>query len=291
MELSQLRAKLLFYYHKVEKGLCMPGRQRLFGIEVIPQILRILEIWKQSNFNTTDPVYLGALNSLRAYANHLRAESLDPDNKILSIVSDFLEGQSHTESSADTPIVIQKEQLTEAVSFSNLQQLYLARRSTRNFDSSPVSSDILRSAVEAAQLSPSACNRQPCKVLAVTDDKLRTALLSHQNGNTGFGQLAPLLLVVTADTDHFFGAIERNQPYIDGGLFTMSLLYALEVHGIATCCLNWCVTPKTDVAAHKLLDIPTSQKIIMYIAAGYPHEKTKVPRSHRKALGDVLAFK
>ena len=291
MEITQLRAKLLFYYHKIEKGLCMPGPQRLFGVEVIPQIILVLESWKRSNFDAKDPIYLGALNSLQAYATRVRSNNLDPENLILSVVTAFLQEECHLEFSADTPIVIQKDQLTEPVSFSNLQQLYAARRSIRNFESKPVEEDILRGAVEAAQLSPSACNRQPCKVVAVTDGNLRAELLSHQNGNAGFGQSAPLLLVITADADHFFGAIERSQPYVDGGLFTMSLLYALEVQGLATCCLNWCVTPKTDLAVHKLLDIPKSQKIIMYIAVGYPHEQTKVPRSHRKALGDVLAFK
>ncbi|CAM8667756.1 Nitro_FMN_reductase domain containing protein [Comamonadaceae bacterium] len=291
LSLSQLRAKLLFYYHKIEKGLCMPGRQRLFGIEVIPQILQILESWKQSGFSTNDPVYLGAINSLQAYVTHLQAENLDPENKILSKVSIYLRAETPVEANADTPIIVQRDQLTEAVSFSNLRHLYLARRSARNFDNRPVANEVVARAVEAAQLSPSACNRQPCKVFAISDEKLRVSLLSHQNGNAGFGHLAPLLLVVTANADHFFGAIERNQPYIDGGLFTMSLLYALQVQGLATCCLNWCVTPKTDIAAHKLLDIPKSQKIIMYIAVGYAQKQTKVPRSHRKALNDVLEFK
>lgn len=291
MGLSQLRAKLLFYYHKIEKGLCMPGRQRLFGIEVIPQIISIMKCWKTSNFSIDDPIYVGALNSLKAYANHIQSKNLDPHDQILTSVHTFLEEDCHQDISPDTPIVIQTDALTEAVSFTSLQKLYLARRSVRNFDSRPVPQEILQNSVEIAQLSPSACNRQPCHVLAIRDEKFRTSLLAHQNGNAGFGQLAPLLLVVTANADHFFGAIERNQPYIDGGLFTMSLLYALEVQGLATCCLNWCVTPKTDMTVHRLLDIPASQKIIMYIAVGYPYEETRVPKSHRKTLSNVLTFK
>lgn len=291
MELAQLRAKLLFYYHKIEKGLCMPGRHRLFALEVVPQIIHMMNSWKKSNFSVNDPIYQGALNSLQAYLTHLENQKLDPENKILPTIYSFLSNQYYFGDPADTPILIEKEQLINSVSFSSLYHMYLARRSVRNFESKPVSQEILRHAVAAAQLSPSACNRQPCKVVAVSDESLRASLLAHQNGNTGFGHMAPLLLVVTANADHFFGAIERNQPYIDGGLFAMSLLYALEVHGLATCCLNWCVTPKTDSVVHQLLNLPRSHKIIMFIAVGYPPQQTKVPRSHRKALVDVLSFK
>lgn len=291
MKLSQLQAKLLFYFHKIEKGLCMPGKHRLFGLEVIPHIVDLVTTWESSGFSRNDPIYLGALNSLSAYADCLKAEKLDPDDKIQSTVSYFLERRGFSELTADTPIVIEQHRLHGLVPFEKLKQLYELRRSTRDFDLKPVSKELVENAVQAAQLSPSACNRQPCKVYAIENENMKSILLSHQNGNAGFGHLAPLLLVITADADHFFGAIERNQPYVDGGLFTMSLLYALQTQGLATCCLNWCVTPKTDHEVHRLLGIPLSQKIVMYVAVGHPHQQTSVPKSHRKSLPSVLAFK
>lgn len=291
MQRSQLQAKLLFYYHKIEKGLCMPGKHRLFGLEVIPQIVDLVTTWESADYSRSDPVYLGALNSLSAYVRCLKVENLDPDDKIQSTVSEFLERRGFSKMNADTPIVIGQHQLHGVVPFEKLKQLYEVRRSARDFDSNPVSAELVKNAVEAAQLSPSACNRQPCKVYAIENENLKSILLSHQNGNAGFGHLAPLLLVITADADHFFGAIERHQPYIDGGLFAMSLLYALQTQGLATCCLNWCVAPKTDNEVHRLLAIPLSQKIIMYVAVGYPHQQISVPKSHRKSLPSVLAFK
>jgi nitroreductase len=291
MNQSQLQAKLLFFYHKIEKGLCMPGKQRLFGTEVVHEVMTIVTSWQESKFNTSDPIYLGAIKSLKAYANRVTTEKLDPKDLISTDVNTFLNKCGQLEICADTPLKHKKINEAGKISFENLNALYIKRRSVRNFDKATVSKEILENAVAAAQLSPSACNRQPCRVIAITNETLRTSLLSHQNGNAGFGHLAPLLLVITANADHFFGAIERSQPYVDGGMFCMSLLYALEVQGLATCCLNWCVTPETDSEVHKILDIPESQKIIMYIAVGYADQHAMAPKSHRKSLADVLVVK
>jgi nitroreductase len=122
----------------------------------------------------------------------------------------------------------------------------------------------------------------------VSDEPLKSRLLSHQNGNRGFGHLVPHVGVITANEACFFDASERHEPYIDGGLFAMSLSLALRAQGVGSCCLNWCVRPKTDRAAHSLLGIARSERIIMLMAIGYPASNTFVPRSPRKSLSDIL---
>lgn len=291
MHPTQLQAKLLFYYHKIEKGLSMPGHRRLFGLEVIPQVTRLLTTWEHLGNSLQDPIYVGAVNSLRAYRNFILNEKIDPSDKIFSFVNDFLSYRAGVSSAEITPIIINKTQIDSTVTYDDFKILCEVRRSARDFDTQKVPAELIERAVQLAQLSPSACNRQPCKVYAVEDVKKKERLLSHQNGNAGFGHLAPLICVITVNENHFFGAIERNQPYIDGGLFSMSLLYALQAQGLVSCCLNWCVTPATDIATHKLLDIPSSERIVMYIAAGFPVAETVVPKSHRKAITNALVFK
>lgn len=291
MSSAQLQAKLLFYYHKIEKGLCMPGKKRLFALEVIPQVTQLLKTWEGTGRSIHDPIYVGAINSLRSYSDLIHKEGLDPEGKIGDFASDFLASRSEVSAEAVTPITIAKTQIDATVSYDEFRTLCELRRSFREFSDQSVSDDVIRRAVELAQLSPSACNRQPCKVYVVKDKEIQQALLSHQNGNFGFGHLAPVVMILTADASHFFGAIERNQPYVDGGLFSMSLLYALQVQGLVSCCLNWCVTPHTDAKVHKLLGIPDSERVVMFMLAGYPVPKTVVPKSHRKALESVLIFK
>jgi hypothetical protein len=85
-------------------------------------------------------------------------------------------------------------------------------------------------------------------------------MLKLQNGNTGFGHTIPLLALVTADLGAFFDSSERIEPALDGGLFLMSFLLALESQGLASCCLNFCVGPQTDKMAHRIGNIPEQEK-------------------------------
>lgn len=287
---EQLQAKLLFYYHKIEKGLCMPGKKRLFGLEVVPKLFAMLEVWEQTVGERDDPIYQGALHSLGAYAKVLDELKLDPRDQVLSRVRRFIEARSFAPAHPDTPIKLETLRPDAPVRFADLRTLYEQRRSFRDFSAEPVAAELVEAAVEMAQLSPSACNRQPCRVHAVRDDQLKAKVLSHQNGNAGFGHLAPLVLVITADMSYFFDATERHQPFVDGGLFTMSLVYALQAQGLVTCCLNWCVHPAQDAALRRLLPIAPAEQVIMLMAVGCPPQATLVPRSHRKSTEHVLAW-
>lgn len=291
MAAGQLQAKLLFYYHKIEKGLCMPGRKRLFALDVVPRVIGLLETWESQGNSRQDPIYLGAISSLRAYGELIRESGLDPSRQILPVVDLFLASRQPSPAEQVTPIAISDQQVEALVDYPQFRALCETRRSFRDFRDQPVPELLLRQAVELAQLSPSACNRQPCRAYVVTAPELKQRLLSCQNGNAGFGHLAPVVLAISADMTHFFGATERHQPYVDGGLFSMSMLYALQVQGLVSCCLNWCVTPEVDARAHKLLGLPDSERIIMLMLAGYPPEQTLVPKSHRKMLDRILFFR
>jgi nitroreductase len=287
---EQLQAKLLFYYHKIEKGLSMPGKKRLFGLEVIPQVTSLLLVWEDKYRDLDDPIYRGAVNSLQAYAALLEREQLDPSGVVLPDVKRFLAQRARQQAQADTPLHPSAVLADRPVRYEDFKALVLQRRSYRDFSSVPVSHESIAAAVELAQLSPSACNRQPCRVHVIQSEKLRSAALAQQNGNAGFGHLAPLVLAITSDSSYFFDATERHQPYVDGGLFTMSLIYALQVQGLVSCCLNWCVHPAQDNKLRSVLPLRPSEQVIMLMAVGHPPSAAVVPKSHRRASQDVLAW-
>lgn len=288
---GQLQAKLLFFYHKIEKGLSLPGKKRLFGLDVIPQVISLLEAWEDKEKCIENPIYSGALNSLAAYAAYLEKESFPGGEGIATRVRDFLASRYAKNDLPDTPLRLNEMQFSDVVQFDRFLDLCRLRRSFRTFSDRDVSDDMMKNAIEAAQLSPSACNRQPCKVYAVRDPEIKRALLSHQNGNAGFGHLAPLVLAITADSTHFFGAIERHQIFVDGGLFSMSLIFGLQTQGLVSCCLNWCVSPRSDAAAHKVLGISESERIIMLMLVGFPPKEALVPKSHRRSVETILAVR
>lgn len=94
--------------------------------------------------------------------------------------------------------------------------------------------------------------------------------------------------MITARLDCFLTVEERYQHWIDGGLFAMSLIYALHSLGLGSCCLNWSVAPATDRAFKEAAGIADDQSIIMLLAVGHLPERLRVARSERRPLDEVL---
>ncbi|MCJ8349714.1 nitroreductase family protein [Moritella sp.] len=286
---SIISSELLFQYHKLEKGLVMPGPKRLFGLAPARATMVLISKWQRTEVvDEKDSIYRGAIGTLQSYYDRIVDYKLDANNVITNELETFLTTYSCERSAYNTPCEITQLDVDEINYSEQFSLLMNARRSVRAFSAEPVASELLENVVRISQLSPSACNRQPVKVTIVSDPVLKQKLLSHQNGNVGFGHLAPHIAVILTDASCFFGATERHEPYVDGGLFSMSFILALKSHNISSCCLNWCVKPKADKAAHKLLALDPSLRIIMLIAIGYAPDETLVPRSPRRDLDDVL---
>lgn len=282
-----LSSALLFQYHKLEKGLVMPGKRRLFGVDPARATMRLVRRWTERGHDPTDPVYLGAIEALAAYERRLTESGLDPDDRILGETRRFLGHETAREPALSTPQPLPAG-FGPGTGFA---ELALARRSVRDYRPDPVPRSLVEMAVAVAQLSPSACNRQPCRVLVVSEPGEKESLLRYQNGNRGFGHLAPHVAILSADERSFFDASERHEPYIGGGLFAMSLILALREQGVASCCLNWCVPPAHDMAVHRLFDLPSEHRIIMLISFGWPPEGCQVPRSPRRSRQEVLRYR
>lgn len=279
-------AELLFQYHKLEKGLCMPGKKRFFGYDPASATLGILKRWRESGLSTRDPVYLGAIETVRAYRSRLDETPPQRGELLRQALDSELQRSTETYPSLQTPMSVASAMDQEVIVA--LEKLAVARRSVRSFRSDDVSQHVIKRAITIAQLSPSACNRQPCSIHVYKKREQIDAMLELQNGNRGFGHTIPVLLVLTAAANCFFDASERQEPYIDGGLFAMSLILALQAQSVSTCCLNWCVEPAQDKAAHLLGDIPASERIVMYIAVGYADENALVPRSPRRSIENIV---
>lgn len=286
----RLAAELIFQYHKIEKGLVMPGCERLFSVEPALACIGLLQRWISVGFSRSDPVFLGAIQTLVAYENRLSEKRLDPVGIVLTRVQEFLNEVTERDPTLSTPYQLHTTDSLQAIDGSSFLKLATARRSVRSFSSRFVEREIIEVAVKSAQLAPSACNRQPWHIYVVSDEDKKKRLLSYQNGNRGFGHLAPHVAIIAADSQCFFDASERHEPFIDGGLFSMSFIFALTAQGVGSCCLNWCVAPETDKTIHQIFDVPDGYRIVMLVAFGYPTDACVVPRSPRRAIHDVLTF-
>ena len=171
----------------------------------------------------------------------------------------------------------------------NPEAFFLSRYSLREYrENGFVDEDTVRRVVKMAMKTPSVCNRQEWHVYHTKDREIMDIALSYQNGNRPFGKKIPNLFVVAIDLKAFFAGSEHYQHWIDGGLFSMSIMYALHSLGIASCPLNWSQTPKADKAIRKALDIKNNHTIMMMIGFGYPDDDNKVCSSTRRPINEVL---
>ena len=282
---AALSAELLFQYHKLEKGLCMPGEKRFFGYDPAAATLSLLKKWRENGYEINDPIYAGAVETLRAYRKRL--DETPPLNGT-KLLTDLDAELSVSDPVAGYEPVIADYNILQEGDVAAFDRILKSRRSVREFKDKPVSMDTIQQACTMAAATPSACNRQPCKVYVVSDDARRSQLLSLQNGNRGFGHTAQAILIMTASANCFFDAYERHEPYVNGGLFSMSLMLALQVHGVSSCCLNWSVPPMNDKIAHQQFDIPDSERITMLLAIGYMADDVVVPYSPRRSIESMI---
>ncbi|QNT71191.1 nitroreductase family protein [Defluviicoccus vanus] len=178
----------------------------------------------------------------------------------------------------------------EAAALVDFERFCQERYSVRHFSSVPVEKSVIKAAVRIAQKTPSVCNRQCWRVHIFSSEEAKRQVLECQSGNRGFGHEASHVLVVTSDLQPFTGIHERYQGWIDGGMFSMSLVYALHSFGLGSCCLNWSVRAGTDKRLRRIAAIPGHENVIMMIAVGNLVEEFKVACSVRRETDDILTW-
>lgn len=285
---EQLEAKMMFHSHAIEKGLSHNELRYKFGESALTQLASTMEAYRR-RFDTNNLRYQIALSCIRNY------ELVHINNDIE--ITDFLRGifsenilQRSKEVSLDLGgyenITSESKKRNNSLSF---RELAKNRYSIREFSEDKVSLDDIKEAVEISLKTPSVCNRQPSKVLIIRDKKVMEQVLSLQGGYTGY-KLPPCLLLITASNNAFVGINERNEGYIDGGLFAMSILYSLEYKSLAACALNAMMSVKKEKQIKKILQLKDSDLLIMFIAVGGVPGTVKVATSTRNNLTEVLSI-
>jgi len=171
----------------------------------------------------------------------------------------------------------------------DLSPFFESRHSMRQFASKPVSVGLLVEAVRRAiEASPSVCNRQAWRTYELSSPGAVSEAMAHHSGSSGFKESIPTVLIVTALLEDFISPEERYQSWIDGGMFSQSLLMALHSLGLASIPLNWDVEPARDVAMRQRLRISSSENILMLIGVGHYPDKFSYAMSKRKRLQEVF---
>ena len=284
---QKLEARITAHYHVIEKGLSLKEIKPKFGQTVVNDLIHLLNFYVNKNYSTGNAQFISAIGALEDYIKFNKSVSAD----VSDIEKKVVELKSHISSDRKIggAIEISKNDILKLAK-SDFEQFVTGRHSIRHFTDAPVEIDLINKAVKIASRTPSVCNRQSWKVYALNEREKIDKLLSVQTGNRGFGHTVNMLLLVTSDLNYFDGAGERNEAFVDGGLFSMSLLYALYNVGLGAVSLNWAVEKNKDKMLRKLIDIKKSENVIMYIAVGHLPDKIMVPHSTRKEPDDIITI-
>lgn len=270
-----LSATLASAAHSLEKGLAMEAPRAGFGARKLPLILAAIDELEQ--LGCTDPIVQGAKGCLRQYVEYHDSRGL-PLPEGFETALRALVSEAGSETLPGGAVTLTKRGIQEATDF-DYEAFVRSRYSVRHFTGEAVSAEDIRQAVSLATKTPRVCNRETRHVYAVHDADLRKHVLTFHHGNGGFGHRLGAVLIVTSDLRGFDMIGERNQPWIDGGLFAMSLVYALHAAGLGTCMMNWSEDFQHDQVFRKEFNIPDNEVIITFIGVGHIPDVIEVAAS------------
>ena len=279
---NRLQARILKLYHVIEKGLTMPETRLGFGGDKINQLIDCFKF--DYSDSISKEVCRQATEVLLEYCDFHKQSEFELDKCLLLRVAELCQRFGVNYPSSQSSIRVEDYFENE---YSSFEHFSMSRHSVRNFRKENVDCNALISALEIAKNCPSACNRQSWRTVIVQDRVVLDKFLSLQGGNKGFGNLICNGILVMTDVCSFFGEEERNQAYIDGGMYLMNLLYALHEKNVATCVLNCAFNRKNANQVRKLFDVPRNYYFVAFVACGIPVDEFDITLSRKVPINST----
>jgi len=284
---EKLHALVTMAYHSLEKGLSLRSPRPGFGQEHAKVLIERLSRYRRLfGDDRLTEVTFNVLESYRLF-NAKHGFSFDWLNSILlerPIGKDPLPILCIEATRAQTKLDLPIGNCFDFEKFAN------SRHSVRQYSPEPVSKALLDKVFTLAQKTPCVCNRQSARVLVLTSHADIQDALKIQGGARGFETEVAALLIVSTELAEFQSVGERYQNWIDGGMYSMNLLYALHAVGLVSCCLNWSKNHDTDEAMHGRFSIPDSERIVLVISVGHPLDTFSVAASNRRPLDEQVRY-
>lgn len=277
--------KLIKIYHAVEKGLSFRVRRSRGGLDNANRLAHHIDRCDyEAATGAPDPHRDASLNVLKKFRDG--DPSLNEND--VAYIDRILAARSFSTELGGVKKMISRDPGYKILE--DPESFFMSRYSLRDFSSDEVEPAVIKRALALSSKTPSSCNRQVWNTYVVSNkDQIRKAL-SYQNGNKGFGEKIPLLLILTSDLRAFEGFSERNQAYIDGGMHASSVVMAFHSLGLGTCCLNWSQPMWKDLGVRNKLGIKPYHEIIMMLAVGYPPSQFNVCFSPKTPIDETVTF-
>ncbi len=153
-------------------------------------------------------------------------------------------------------------------------QLAKERYSCRKFKSDKVEDEKINTIIEAALVAPTAVNKQPQRILVLTDE---SKLLSLKEC-TRFDFDAPLCFVICVDNEKAWKRRYdgKSSAEIDASIAVTHMMLQAQDLGLGT---TW-VMSFDPAKAREILEIPENLEAVALLPTGYPAEDVEINPLH-----------
>ena len=173
----------------------------------------------------------------------------------------------------------------------NFSEIASTRQSCRAYDKErEVEKEKINSILEAARLSPSACNGQPYRITVCRGEAACRAAKAVQGmGMNKFASDAPVMIVISEMPyvpSAALGAKVKKNDYrsIDIGILAAYITAAATAEGLGSCILGWL----DDGKLREICSVDGTVRLA--ITLGYPKENDKLREKKRKDMDELVGF-
>jgi nitroreductase len=163
------------------------------------------------------------------------------------------------------------------------RELIRTRYSVRAYRSTPVTKEVLLQVFEAAQVAPTAANRQAFQ-LVVVHTAGREAELKRIYDRDWFAQAPVVLCACGLPAENWVRRDAKNYNDVDVAIVMDHLILAAANLGLGTC---W-IGAFDPVAAREVLGLPPGVEPIVFTPLGYPADQLKPKK--RKPISELVRY-
>lgn len=171
----------------------------------------------------------------------------------------------------------------------NFTEIAMKRQSCRSYNPNrEVEQEKLDCVLEAARLSPSACNGQPYQITVCRGDVAKSVAKATQGmGMNKFTDEAPVMLVISEKpyvASAALGAKVKKNDYrsIDIGIVAAYITAEATAQGLGTCILGWL----NDKDIRKICSLDGMVRLV--ISLGYAKDGDRLRAKKRKDINDLV---
>ena len=267
--------------HALEKGMTSQN-PRFFGIQKVRNIMNNLLIYEKNNWEK-DFAYKLGVSILHEYCGFYEKNKWTERDEYVS-VKEFINNRKMEIKSG--VMHIRRSDFISSAEI-DYDSFLSSRHSFRNFQNKKLLSSDMEKIIKMVSKTPTACNRQMCKVYYVNNDNIKNSIIKYSHGLTNFANETVNIIVVTYDISALCDPGEIDQGMFNAGLVSMNLVNSMHSLGIGSCFLEFNDSIKEEQEYKRILNIPKNEKIAIVIAAGYYPNEAIIPCSTRKPLHEI----